>query len=166
MVIPSFSADNGEIVARVSVATIHARKVAKRDHVKATLAERVGIFMTSLRHEIGVISQTVLDRHPNISNVLCDKSAWADIGLLESNRSLFHGRNVVIPWCIDLSLFSREAADRSCDEGEECFGVDGMSRQLAGMRVTVDSASMLIAQAAEINNRAFSIVNDLGRVFF
>lgn len=77
-------AQNQEFGAALGRAIRHAQRVSEREHIKATRADRVNQFCTSLRRELGYVeTRTVitLQQRQHFTGLYCNASAWNDIGV-------------------------------------------------------------------------------------
>jgi hypothetical protein len=60
----------------------HSREVSEKEHIKGNRFERVNIFLTDLRREIGPVFEGELKRL--LLGVLCRKAGWYDIGIINT----------------------------------------------------------------------------------
>jgi hypothetical protein len=60
----------------------HSREVSEKEHIKGDRFERVNIFLTDLRREIGPVFEGELKRL--LLGVLCRKAGWYDIGIINT----------------------------------------------------------------------------------
>jgi len=60
----------------------HSREVSEKEHIKGNRFERVNIFLTDLRREIGPVFEGETKRL--LLGVLCRKAGWYDIGIINT----------------------------------------------------------------------------------
>jgi len=86
-------------------AAVHCRDVCAREHIKATdRHERVGLFVTSLRHRCSLYTDRNLNRY--LSKNICNKAIWYDAGILDKPLA-----QKLVPTC-DVGCYGNMNLDR------------------------------------------------------
>jgi hypothetical protein len=136
----------------------HAKRVSKRDHIKADRIERVNQFVVSLRTRLLSFRSGISHTNELVAD-LCDKTIWYDIGELGSQQA--SGRynkmsNIQIQRLLDIAKSRANVADA---QSEEILGdLEELERGLHGIRLVNEEAD-------RINQEGEKLVEDLCTVF-
>lgn len=128
-------------------ATQHVRRIAGRSHLKANRAERVDLFITSLRREIRNTAQ---------QDALCRKDLWHDAGILEPNINNYssggyHGgtytRMDIIQWVREAEemLLTIRGAAEDIESDIACLGHD-----VAGIKIIAEKATRIADESTSV----------------
>ncbi len=133
----------------------HAKRVVKREHIKADQTERVNQFIVSLR--TCLLSVSISSDKEFVAD-LCDKTLWYDIGELGSQQSGRHNKltNISVQSLLNLA---KRRSNQTDAQSEEILGeLEELERGLHGFKLLNDDAD-------RINNEGKKLVEDLCAVF-
>jgi len=137
-----------QLVVALGKAIRHSLRISKREHLKANRAERVDLFVVSLRREISYLFPD--NRKPIVSE-LCSKSIWYDTGRL-TPETWPSGSNSVRRSAIEPLLEQAkrqvETVDVQCDTILD--GIEDMERMVKGLHLTADEAERINEQSEEV----------------
>lgn len=144
-------------VTALSKAIRHVDRISRRDHIKADRVERVNLFLTSLRRELGYFA-SVTSGHDMVGS-LCNKALWYEPGVLNLNLTGVYGlrysKDTIQKW-LDAAKRQRDSTESARDliEGD----LEDLERSLNGVVAACDDAQ-------RINQEGESVASELCHLF-
>lgn len=144
------------IVKAISKAIRHAKRVSKKEHIKANRIERVSQFVVSLRRELGVMCKS----KSSICHFMLDKAMWHDIGVmtLQFNPYSPVTRDHVSRWLREASMINMTNSEAVKYEIESDF--EDLESVLLGCEQACDEMKKINQESMEIIKGLCCLFND------
>lgn len=144
---------NVHVPQAISNAVDHARKVCRRDHIKAVdRIERAGIFVTELRRQL---TQVPIEprRQQQLIDGMCNRAQWTDVGVFNVSH-YFQGNEMVLKDRVIEWVSIADTIGTADVESDTKAIIDELNGDLKAF-------DALISRAREINSEADRVLGGL-----